>query len=258
MDPNQRTPKGAVSLGFILFASLKKSCLTYTWIYATYVKSREQFQDKNNSGGTRVNMFTRSTSYSSLVVELRHHEDLMSFVQCHLDVNCFWYREYYWVSFDIKFTRQGFENTCWHREACRAIQHAFSKPSLTNLISKDADLVFYLSVYPLFHFSNLRLWRHFLFLCRFSVIGHVIQKVQRHPDLTKAYAARYTTFIRQPATMQLVWEVTDKKYLMTKKDINCNSLHANDYFCPLLIAFAISLDPGRHNKIWVLIWIQRY
>ena len=39
-----------------------------------------------------------------------------------------------WVSFDIKFTRQGFENACWHREACRAIQHAFSKPSLVNLI----------------------------------------------------------------------------------------------------------------------------
>ena len=54
-----------------------------------------------------------------------------------------------WVSFDIKFTRQGFENACWHREACRAIQHAFSKPSLVNLISKDTNLVFYLSVYPL-------------------------------------------------------------------------------------------------------------
>ena len=30
------------------------------------------------------------------------------------------------------------------------IQHAFSKPSLVNLISKDMNLVFYLSVYPLF------------------------------------------------------------------------------------------------------------
>ena len=54
-----------------------------------------------------------------------------------------------WVCFYIKFTRQGFENACWHREACRAIQHAFSKPSLVNLISKDANLVFDLSVYPL-------------------------------------------------------------------------------------------------------------
>ena len=28
------------------------------------------------------------------------------------------------------------------------IQHVFSKPSLVNLISKDVNLVFYLSVYP--------------------------------------------------------------------------------------------------------------
>ena len=54
-----------------------------------------------------------------------------------------------WGSFDIKFTRQGFENACWHREACRAIQQAFSKPSLVNLISKNANLVYYLSVYTL-------------------------------------------------------------------------------------------------------------
>ena len=26
-----------------------------------------------------------------------------------------------WVSIDIMFTRQGFENACWLREACRAI-----------------------------------------------------------------------------------------------------------------------------------------
>ena len=57
---------------------------------------------------------------------------------------------YRWVSFDIKFTRQGFENACWHREACRASQHAFSKPSLVNLISNYVNLVFHLSVYPLF------------------------------------------------------------------------------------------------------------
>ena len=35
-----------------------------------------------------------------------------------------------WESFDIRFTRQGFENACWHCQACQAIQHAFSKPSL--------------------------------------------------------------------------------------------------------------------------------
>ena len=59
-----------------------------------------------------------------------------------------------WLSFDIQFTRQGFENPCWHCEACRAIYYAFSKPSLVNLISKYANLVFYLSVFPLFHSSN--------------------------------------------------------------------------------------------------------
>ena len=59
------------------------------------------------------------------------------------------------MSFDIKFTRQGFEIASCHREACQSIQHAFSKPSLVKLISKDANLVFYLSVYPLFHSMTL-------------------------------------------------------------------------------------------------------
>ena len=39
------------------------------------------------------------------------------------------------------------------------IQHALSKPSFVNLISKDANLVFYLSVYPiglLLYALNLR------------------------------------------------------------------------------------------------------
>ena len=58
------------------------------------------------------------------------------------------------VSLYIKFTRQGFENSCRHREASQAIQHAFSKLSLVNLISKDTNLVFYLSVNPLIHSSN--------------------------------------------------------------------------------------------------------
>ena len=114
------------------------------------------------------------------------------------------------MSFDIKFTRQDFENACWHREACRGIQHAFSKTSLVNLISKDANLVFYLSVYPLFYSSNYRLWRNFRFLYSFSIISDVIQKAQRHHDLIKVHAVRSTTFIRQRATMQLIWEVSDK------------------------------------------------
>ena len=87
-----------------------------------------------------------------------------------------------WVSFDIKFTRQGFENACWHREACRAIQHAFSKPSLVNLITKDANLVFYLSVYPLL---NTLQTSDYDVIFDFCVISDVIQKVQRHHDLIK-------------------------------------------------------------------------
>ena len=27
------------------------------------------------------------------------------------------------MSFDVKFTRQGFENACGHREACRGIEN---------------------------------------------------------------------------------------------------------------------------------------
>ena len=36
------------------------------------------------------------------------------------------------------------------------IQHAFSKPSLVNLLSKEVNLVFYLSVYPLFHYIQTK------------------------------------------------------------------------------------------------------
>ena len=54
--------------------------------------------------------------------------------------------------FYIKFSRQGFENDYWHRKACRAIQQAFSKPGLVNLISKyyfissQADSLFKLAI----------------------------------------------------------------------------------------------------------------
>ena len=39
------------------------------------------------------------------------------------------------------------------------IQQVFSKPSLVNMISNEANLVFYLSVYPLFHSANYALCR---------------------------------------------------------------------------------------------------
>ena len=78
------------------------------------------------------------------------------------------------MSFDIKFTRQGFENACYHREACRVIQHVFSKPSLINLISKDANLVFYLSVYPLL--NTLQTSDYGVFL----MISFMFVLIQRH------------------------------------------------------------------------------
>ena len=34
MNPDQTAPRGAVWSGFILFASMKKSNLKYTWLYA--------------------------------------------------------------------------------------------------------------------------------------------------------------------------------------------------------------------------------
>ena len=51
-----------------------------------------------------------------------------------------------WVSFDIKFSRQGFENACWITMLCRVIQCEFSKSSLVNLISKDST---WYSIYQL-------------------------------------------------------------------------------------------------------------
>ena len=90
------------------------------------------------------------------------------------DVDAMYIEKTRWVSFDIKFTRQGFENACWHREACRAIQHAFSKPSLVNLISKDANLVFYL--------AGSQCWTLFklvIMTCFFFIIFVLIQRFWR-------------------------------------------------------------------------------
>ena len=47
------------------------------------------------------------------------------------------------MSFDIKFTKQSFENVYSIGRLCPTIQHAFSKLSLVNLISKGTDLILY-------------------------------------------------------------------------------------------------------------------
>ena len=47
------------------------------------------------------------------------------------------------MSFDVKFTRQGFENACWHREACRAIQRAFkTEPGKLDIKRRKPGILF--------------------------------------------------------------------------------------------------------------------
>ena len=65
------------------------------------------------------------------------------------------------------------------------IQHAFSKPRLVNLISKDVNLVFYLSVYPLLNTLQTSDYDVIFNVCVESVISDVIQKEQHHHDLIK-------------------------------------------------------------------------
>ena len=47
MDPDQTAPKGAVCSGFIVFASMIKSSLKCTWIYASDLKADSIFRTKN-------------------------------------------------------------------------------------------------------------------------------------------------------------------------------------------------------------------
>ena len=46
MDPDHTAPKGAVCSGFILFASMIKSSLKCTWIYAAGLKADNIFRTK--------------------------------------------------------------------------------------------------------------------------------------------------------------------------------------------------------------------
>ena len=59
-------------------------------------------------------------------------------------------------------------NICKKMWMKTCFQHALLKPSLVNMISKDMNLAFYLSVYKLVYSSNLQLWRNYQFSCRFS------------------------------------------------------------------------------------------
>ena len=57
----------------------------------------------------------------------------------------------------ISFPGKALRTLLLNRNACLAIQHAFSKPCLVNLISKDVNLVFNLLAFKLAHSSNERL-----------------------------------------------------------------------------------------------------
>ena len=83
------------------------------------------------------------------------------------------------------------------------IQDTFFKPSLVNLISKDSNLVFYLSAYQvdlLFTLGNMRLKP--IFCVNSTSFKTSLKKVQHHHDLMKAHAM--TTFIRHRVTLQLI------------------------------------------------------
>ena len=62
------------------------------------------------------------------------------------------------MPFDIKFPGKVLRAlVLLNHEACRVFQHVFLTLSLVNLISKDTNMVFYLSVNKLVDSSNRRL-----------------------------------------------------------------------------------------------------
>ena len=75
-------------------------------------------------------------------------------------------------------------------KACRAIQHAFSKPSLENFISNDAKLIFHLSVRPLVFSSKSAIINLILGFKVDSTSSTSFKKLQRHVDMMKIHAMR--------------------------------------------------------------------
>ena len=67
----------------------------------------------------------------------------------------------------------------------------FSKPCLVNLISKDANLVLYLSVYPqCFTLQTSDYGVIFDFCVDSALLATSLKNIQRHHDLIKAHAVR--------------------------------------------------------------------
>ena len=120
-----------------------------------------------------------------------------------------------WVSSDIQFTRQGFENVRWHHEACQVIQQAFSKPSLVNLISKEWTCY---SIYQLTHcwtLFKLAIITYFLFLCWKASLATLFKKcnvsaTSSWPDKCNMPRDR-KRLLGYVETIQLILGVTDRK-----------------------------------------------
>ena len=126
---------------------------------------------------------------------------------------------------------------------------------------KRCEPGFYSSIYPLFYSSNYRLWHYFWLLCWFSVIGDVIQKVQRHHDLIKTHAVKKTRFIRQRATMQLIWEVTDKSsYVLLDSSISSSDSSAPEInlSSPLFVLTAVRflLSLSESSCVTLVLWVS--
>ena len=109
------------------------------------------------SNGTRCLIFGRTLRLLPWFIKTEHHAPTNLIMPLILNKFVGYIENTRWVSFDIKFIRLGFENAYRIARLCRAILYAFSKPSLINLISKDASLGFYLSVYPFVHSLNWQL-----------------------------------------------------------------------------------------------------
>ena len=93
--------------------------------------------------------------------------------------------EIIWALLRINFVRecaQAAQCLCNFLSGKYIIQHAFSKPSLVNLISKDANLVFYLSAYQETSEYDVMIY--------FYVDSVSLQNIQRHHDLIMAHAVR--------------------------------------------------------------------
>ena len=85
------------------------------------------------------------------------------------------------MPFNIKFTRQGLRRLGLPSDSTGVLK---AEPGTLDIERRKPCILFIgLSIVSLFKLAIMM-----YFLCRFSVIGDVIQKVQRHHDLIMAHA----------------------------------------------------------------------